>query len=72
MNLGQPARKAIKGDNLDYYLNALDESRKKTLAELKKRDDKWLAALDTEAGMNNLHSVIPSPPAETGKARNLS
>ena len=29
MNLGEPARKAIKGDNLDYYLNALDESRKK-------------------------------------------
>jgi len=53
MNLGEPARKAIKGNNLDYYLNALNESREKTLAELKKRDDKWLAALDTEAGMNN-------------------
>jgi uncharacterized damage-inducible protein DinB len=53
MNLGEPARKAIKGQGLDYYLNALNESRNKTLAELKKRDDKWLAALDTEAGMNN-------------------
>ena len=53
MNLGEPARKAIKGNNLDYYVNALNETREKTLAELKKRDDKWLAALDTEAGMNN-------------------
>ena len=53
MNLGEPARKGIKGNNLDYYLNALNETREKTLAELKKRDDKWLAALDTEAGMNN-------------------
>jgi hypothetical protein len=53
MNLGEPARKAIKGNNLDYYLNALNETREKTLAELKRRDDKWLATLDTEAGMNN-------------------
>jgi hypothetical protein len=53
MNLDEPARKGIKGNNLDYYLNALHETREKTLAELKKRDDKWLAALDTEAGMNN-------------------
>ena len=53
MNLGEPARKAIKGNSLDYYLNALHETREKTLAELKKRDDKWLAAVDTEAGMNN-------------------
>src|SRR6266852_2208984 len=53
MNLGEPARKTIKGNSLDYYLNVLNESREKTLGELKKRDDKWLAALDTEAGMNN-------------------
>src|ERR1700722_8074568 len=53
MNLGEPARKAIKGNSLDYYLSALNETREKTLAELKKRDDKWLAAVVTEAGMNN-------------------
>jgi len=53
MNLGEPARKAIKGNSLDYYLNLLHETREKTLAELKKRDDKWLTALDTEMGMNN-------------------
>jgi uncharacterized damage-inducible protein DinB len=53
MNLGEPARKAIKGNSLDYYLNLLHETREKTLAELKKRDDKWLTAIDTEMGMNN-------------------
>ena len=53
MNLGEPARKAIKGNSLDYYLNLLHETREKTLGELKRRDDKWLAVVDTEAGANN-------------------
>jgi hypothetical protein len=53
MNLGEPARKTIKGNNLDYYLNLLRETREKTLAELKKRDDKWLTIMDTDAGANN-------------------
>jgi hypothetical protein len=53
MNLDEPARKAIKGNNLDYYLNALHESREKNLAEFRTRDDKWLAAVDKEFGANN-------------------
>jgi uncharacterized damage-inducible protein DinB len=53
MNLGDPARKAIKGNNLDYYLNILHETREHTLAELKKRDDKWLMILDKDFGANN-------------------
>ena len=53
MNLGEPARRSIKSNSLDYYLDLLNKGRDKTMAELKKRDDKWLAALDTEAGMNN-------------------
>jgi hypothetical protein len=53
MNLGDPARKAIKGNSLDYYLNILHESREKNLAEFRKRDDKWLTAVDKEMGMNN-------------------
>ena len=48
MNLGEPARKAIKGNSLDYYLNALHEAREKSLAEFRKRDDKWLAAVETD------------------------
>src|SRR5262249_35735497 len=43
MNLGEPARKAIKGNSLAYYLNILHESREKNLADFRKRDDKWLA-----------------------------
>ena len=46
MNLGDDGRKQIKGNSLDYYLAALQETREKTLAEFKKRDDKWFAEVD--------------------------
>jgi uncharacterized damage-inducible protein DinB len=46
MNLGEEGRKQIKGNDLEYYLTALKEVREKTLAELKKRDDKWFAEID--------------------------
>jgi len=50
MELGEPARKGITGNNLDYYLNALSETRQKTLDEFRKRDDAWLAAVDKSWG----------------------
>jgi uncharacterized damage-inducible protein DinB len=53
MNLGEPARKSIKGNNLDYYLNILHESREKNFAAFRKVDDKWLTIVDTEMGLNN-------------------
>jgi hypothetical protein len=46
MGLGEGARKTIKGNHIDYYLNALQEVRKKTIEEFKKRDDKWLMTVD--------------------------
>ncbi|MEO5891577.1 MAG: DinB family protein [Ferruginibacter sp.] len=46
MNLGEDARKQIKGNDLNYYLNNLKTVREVTLAEFKKRDDKWLAEVD--------------------------
>lgn len=46
MGLGNEGRKVIKGHNLDYYVNILTETRAKTLAELRKRDDKWLMTVD--------------------------
>jgi len=52
MNLGEPARKAIKGNSLDYYLDALHQVREKSLAEFRKRDDKWLATLVTDGGLS--------------------
>jgi hypothetical protein len=53
MNLGEPARKSIKGNSLEYYLDLLNRGREKTLAEFKKRDDKWLMTIDREFGGNN-------------------
>jgi hypothetical protein len=54
MNLGAPARQTIKGNSVDYYVNILNESREKNLAELRKRDDKWLTIVDKDmGGMNN-------------------
>lgn len=46
MSLGEEARKTIKGNNLDYYLDILNETREKTITEFKKRDDKWLLTVD--------------------------
>ena len=50
MELGEPARKEIIGKNLDYYLGQLSETREKTLAEFRKRDDAWLMSVDKSWG----------------------
>jgi hypothetical protein len=57
MELGESARRAIKGHDLDYYLSRIHEVREKTLAEFRKRDDAWLMAVDKAWGWgptNNL------------------
>jgi uncharacterized protein DUF664 len=48
MELGDAGRKNIKGNNLDFYLNMLQETRENTLAEFRKRDDKWLMTVDKD------------------------
>jgi uncharacterized damage-inducible protein DinB len=48
MNLGDAGRKTIKGHDRDYYLNILQETRAKSLAEFRKRDDDWLLAVDKD------------------------
>jgi Protein of unknown function (DUF664) len=48
MNLGDAGRSTIKGYDLDYYLGVLNEVREKSLAEFRKRDDKWLMAVDEQ------------------------
>ncbi|HTA62009.1 MAG TPA: DUF664 domain-containing protein [Bacteroidia bacterium] len=45
--LGDIGRKTIKGNNLNFYVDTLTEVRENTLAEFKKRDDKWLMTEDT-------------------------
>ena len=46
MELGEPARKSIRGNNLDFYLNLLHETRENTLAAFRKKDDNWLMSVD--------------------------
>lgn len=42
LDLGEGARRQIKGYAVDHYLRILERVRSRTLAELAKRDDKWL------------------------------
>lgn len=42
LELGEKARREIRGRELDYYLSKLEQVRTKTLAELGQRDDQWL------------------------------
>ena len=44
--LGDAARRTIRGHDLSYYLDRLREGREHTLAELRKRDDRWLMQID--------------------------
>ena len=48
--LGDAAREAIKGHSLEFYLNILNDTREKTLAEFRKRDDKWFMTVDRDWG----------------------
>ncbi len=46
--LGDKARKTIKGNSLDFYLEKLENVRKGTLREFSKRDDDWLMKVDKD------------------------
>jgi hypothetical protein len=46
MELGDLGRQKIKGNTIDYYLGLLEQTRESTLAEFRKRDDKWLMTVD--------------------------
>jgi len=50
MNLGDAGRATIKGHDRAYYLKILAEARETSLAEFRKRDDKWLMAVDKDWG----------------------
>ena len=50
MALGDEARKSLKGNDLNFYLDALKEVRENTIKEFKNRDDKWLMAVDKSWG----------------------
>ncbi|GKV55853.1 integrase [Sporosarcina sp. NCCP-2222] len=42
MDLGAPAREQIKGNSIEYYLAALEETRQHTIETFKKLPDSWL------------------------------
>lgn len=42
LDLGETARREIRGRELTYYLNRLKQVRLRTLLELKQQEDKWL------------------------------
>lgn len=42
VELGERARREIRGHDLDYYVSRLEQVRAKTLAELGRRNDQWL------------------------------
>ena len=48
MSLGDEGRQNIKGKEAQHYIDAITAVREKTLAEFKKKDDKWLLAIDPE------------------------
>jgi uncharacterized damage-inducible protein DinB len=42
LDLGERAKREIRGRELDYYLGRLQQVREKTLDELRGREDQWL------------------------------
>lgn len=48
MDLGPDAQTKIKGNNVKFYADAMNEARAVSLAEFKKRDDAWLLSGETD------------------------
>ncbi len=53
LSLGDEARDKFKGKPISYYLDIYKEVRKKTIEELKKRNDVWLTKSLPGSTMNN-------------------
>ncbi len=53
LNLGDEARKQFRGKPIEHYLAIYQEVRQKTIDELRKRDDVWLAKPQPGSGVNN-------------------
>ncbi|WP_378187069.1 DinB family protein [Aquimarina sp. W85] len=56
LDLGQEGREKFIGKPITYYLDFYKEVRKKTIEELKKRNDAWLAKSWPGARMNNYYA----------------
>ena len=42
LDLSESARREIKGNDLNYYINTLNEIRSRTYELMKEKDDEWL------------------------------
>jgi hypothetical protein len=68
MELGEVARKTIKGHDLTCDLNSLAEVREQTLAEFRKRDDDWLMTVD-KVGLGADQQLLPVVPRRQTRIR---
>jgi len=46
LRLGDEAREAIRGNDLSYYIQKLNDVRSRTLSRFKEVDDEWLHTID--------------------------
>ncbi|GHN00575.1 hypothetical protein WSM22_20640 [Cytophagales bacterium WSM2-2] len=56
LDLGEKAREKFKGKDISYYLDQLHEVRKKTIEELRKRNDEWLMEIKPGSSSNTFFS----------------
>src|SRR5215470_6087901 len=58
LDLGERARREIRGRELDYYLSRLEQVRATTLAELGRREDPWLEEQMSSGGGRRVNNYF--------------
>jgi len=58
ISLGERARREIRGNDLAYYVQKLEQVRATTLAELGRRDDQWLEAEATFGNKKRINNYF--------------
>ena len=58
LDLGESARREIRGHELDYYVGRLERVRATTLVELGRRTDQWLEERTSSAGGREVNNYF--------------
>ena len=58
LDLGERARREIRGHELHYYVSRLEQVRAKTLAELGRRKDQWLEDRTSSSGGQEVNNYF--------------
>jgi uncharacterized damage-inducible protein DinB len=58
LNLGERARREIRGHELDHYVSRLERVRARTLAELGRRTDQWLEERTSSANGREVNNYF--------------